>query len=123
MLKPSIRIAISSNPFNIATQIFVKEYPSITGTGTAIILRPMGRMGNVSNITQASAIIYDAIGNLVVPKTEFQKKETDNIFCLVWNGYNIHGRMVASGTYLAVLAYTDINGNTQTERKRIGVKR
>ena len=123
ILKPSIRIAISSNPFSIATPIVVKDYPSITGMGTAIILRPIGRMGNVSNITQASAIIYDAIGNLVVPKTEFQKKETDNIFCLVWNGYNIHGRMVASGTYLAVLAYTDINGNTQTERKRIGVKR
>jgi hypothetical protein len=123
MLKPSIRIAISSNPFNIATQIFVKEYPSITGTGTAIILRPMGRMGNVSNITQASAAIYDAIGNLVVPRKDFQKNETDNIFSLVWNGYNANGRMVGSGTYLAVLSYTDVNGQTTTEHKRIGVKR
>jgi hypothetical protein len=123
MLKPSLRIAISRNPFSEVTPIIISDYPSITGKGIAIVLRPIGRMGNVSNITEATVTIYDAVGNTVVPKTAFTPDLTDNIFYFIWNGRNSNGRAVGSGAYLAVLSYTDINGITTPGIKRIGVKR
>jgi hypothetical protein len=126
VLKPSMRIAISMNPFSEVTPVIIADFPSITSLnkkGTAIILRPIGRMGNVSNILEATATIYDGVGNTVVPKTPFTKNVTDNIFQFFWNGCNTKGRAVGSGPYLAVLVYTDINGNTTHAHKRIGVKR
>jgi len=126
MLKPSMRIAVSKNPFCETTPIVVADFPSITNmnkTGTVIILRPIGKMGNVSNIIEATATVYDGVGNTVVPKTPFAKNVTDNIFQFFWNGCNTKGRAVGSGAYLAVLTYTDLNGQTTRELKRIGVKR
>jgi len=126
MLKPSLRIAISTNPFNETTPVIIDKFPSVTQLnkkGVAIILRPIGNMGNVSNITEANATIFDAVGNPVMLKTAFNKSIIDNIFYLIWNGCNSNGRAVGTGPYLAVLSYTDINGKTTRELKRIGVKR
>ncbi|MBN2036518.1 MAG: hypothetical protein JW768_07220 [Chitinispirillaceae bacterium] len=121
-LRPSWTIAISKNPFSPDTSII-----NIAGVpnqrGIAITIRPIGRMGDISDITKATATLYDAVGNLVADKTDFIPVPSYNIRYFTWNGANKNNRNVSTGTYLAVLQITDKNGINSKELIKIGVKR
>jgi flagellar hook assembly protein FlgD len=69
-----------------------------------------------------TAMIYDALGNVIMKSVELKKAYNSQEYALVWNGMNEKGRNVGSGTYLMFITITDIDGKTYVEKRRIGVK-
>ncbi len=94
-------------------------------TGTVIlietpnVLAPLVSGGN----TYAKVVIYDAVGNIV--RSDLQPKAGTNsrIYGLVWNGKNMNGRDVASGTYLVDVYGKMVNGKSFNEKTKVGVTR
>jgi len=94
-------------------------------TGTIIlietpnVLTPAVSGGN----TYAKVVIYDAVGNIV--RSDLQPKTGTNsrIYGLVWDGKNMNGRDVASGTYLVDVYAKMVNGKTFNEKTKVGVTR
>jgi hypothetical protein len=121
LLKPSWQIAVSSNPFK--PENLILSIPGISGTGVAITIKPTGPLGDISNLTEATATVYDALGNTMVEKAPFVKNAGSNFLYFVWNGHNKNNRIVGTGTYLAVIRTRDLNGKVTNDRKLIGVKR
>lgn len=65
-----------------------------------------------------SISIYDAVGNLQ-NYSQFSSNEK-NTFS--WNLHNLVGRKVASGSYVAVMQFTGMDGSTKLFKSQIGVK-
>ncbi|MBN1130305.1 MAG: hypothetical protein JXA71_15035 [Chitinispirillaceae bacterium] len=121
VLKQDIQIILSSNPF-VINQQFDLANPRISGSGVAVIIKPLGAMGDLSNITEASITIYDVLGNIVLEKTKMSQNIPENVYAFNWNGQNRNNRMVGTGTYAAVI--TTVRTNKQyRDLVKIGVKR
>ncbi|HLV30015.1 MAG TPA: hypothetical protein VKY57_00460, partial [Chitinispirillaceae bacterium] len=65
--------------------------------------------------------IYDPLGNVVFDQTLNNVKEVK----VDWEGRNIQGRFVGSGTYLAIVEATDLKTGKKMKPSRhpIGIKR
>lgn len=69
-----------------------------------------------------TAMIYDALGNVIMKSVELKRAYNSQEYALIWNGMNEKGRIVGSGTYLMFITITDIDGKTYLEKRHIGVK-
>lgn len=71
------------------------------------------------------AVVYDAVGNVVVGRAELIRRTGSNELYFVWDGTNENGRLVGAGTYLALITVTDGGPDEQstTQRLKLGVVR
>jgi hypothetical protein len=68
-------------------------------------------------------IIFDALGNRIRKELPLQNGIAPNSCGTLWNGFNDHGRIVGSGTYLALVKLNEKSGLIITRKILIGVKR
>ncbi|MBD3320604.1 MAG: hypothetical protein GF350_05855 [Chitinivibrionales bacterium] len=76
-----------------------------------------------SPVTDASVSIYDAVGNCIVEDLNFVDDPGRSCLYAIWNGRNLNGRIVGSGTYIAFVTARDSNGQARTQRLKIGLRR
>lgn len=103
-------VKVGPNPFIANGQNYV-----------TIIVDPQTKM--IENIQPKGLIrIYDALGNIVCEK-DIEIKNGEIKY--KWDGRNMKGRFVGSGTYLAIVEATDVKSGQSMEASRhtIGVKR
>jgi len=102
-----IQIKAGPNPFNPAEE-------SIT-----ITAMPVGKFKSGIKLS-ATVIIFDNLGNRIVPETAMTFNSQTSKVIYNWNGYNQHGRKAGSGTYLAIVKVT-YNGVITSAKIPIGV--
>lgn len=94
-------------------------------TGTVILivtpnaLTPLVSGGNM----YAKMVIYDAVGNIVRSNLQPKIGTNSRIYGIVWDGKNMNGRNVASGTYLVDVYAKMVNGKSFNEKTKVGVTR
>ncbi|HMA64177.1 MAG: hypothetical protein ACM31E_10920, partial [Fibrobacterota bacterium] len=76
-----------------------------------------GATGNVSG----TVTIYDVVKNVIVDNEEMIPVSGRLYF--FWDGTNTHGRLVGTGTYMALFSMAGADGKKQVKSLRIGVKR
>jgi fibro-slime domain-containing protein len=97
----------------------------IQSRGAPLIQRTSGSGNDVS---YGDAIIYDAVGNLVVKNLKVYlayKNDIDTTYSygVYWNCHNQKGRWVGNGTYLMMVSTTNINNITKTTPVKVGFSR
>lgn len=98
------------NPFNPKKQM------------VTITVDPAVRTRELLDI-QATVRIYDHLGNKVHEDFQKNKNSKTSQLKLKWNGENLSGKRVGSGTYMAVIRAEDrIGHRVETARLFIGVK-
>jgi hypothetical protein len=81
---------------------------------------PEGITGVSGNIS-GTVTIYDVVKNIVVDNEEMIPVSGRLYF--FWDGTNTHGRLVGTGTYMALFSMSGADGKKQVKSLRIGVKR
>jgi len=76
-----------------------------------------GISGNISG----TVTVYDVVKNIVVDNKEMIPVGGRLYF--FWDGTNTHGRLVGTGTYMALFPMSGADGKKQVKSLRIGVKR
>lgn len=126
-IENNISIAVSNNPFIPGkTEIndpILKYYVGTNEkiTGTIIGITSIKLFQKRSDDSYGSAVIYDAVGNLI--KKNLPVKKTTNAgsnFYVLWDGRNDNNRFVGAGTYLLVLSGS-VEGNKYIKKIKIGV--
>ncbi|HEX3019049.1 MAG TPA: fibro-slime domain-containing protein [Chitinispirillaceae bacterium] len=105
------RYRVGPNPFDPG-----KELVTIT-------VDPAAKTRESVNI-QATVRIYDPMGNKIY--SDIQKSATSKSpeLKIKWNGENLNGREVSSGTYMIIIKAEDLNGSkVETKRLFVGVKK
>lgn len=132
MANGTISITISSNPVKLDKDLSSTLPPRILNTYKNVI------GGNAKGMIIAvhstvplkefngnwgTAVVYDAVGNLVVKDLEILKANDNSLteYGAFWDGKNRNGRTVGAGTYLLVISITDIKGVTRSLRSKIGI--
>jgi fibro-slime domain-containing protein len=94
-------------------------------TGTIILIETPNMLSPLasSGKTYAKVIIYDAVGNIVRSDLQFNAGIRSLIYGVVWDGKNMNGRNVASGTYLVDVYAKMTNGQQFNEKTKVGVSR
>lgn len=72
------------------------------------------------DIKEVSIMIYDAIGNKILPNTLFSNSREGFVFA--WNGRNKNGRKVGKGTYLGIVRIEEKEEKVSKEKILLGVK-
>jgi len=81
-----------------------------------------GGISDVMYVTDAKAMIYDAVGRVVFKSESGDIVTPDgNTFGFVWNGKNTAGKTVESGTYLMRMTAAMTNGEKFSCQRMIGV--
>jgi fibro-slime domain-containing protein len=89
-------------------------------SGMAVLVKSIKQL----EIAQCKVKIYDALGNVVASGIPVYGSATDNDFYFFWDGRNSHGRVVGSGTYLALITIKELADNTvNVQKEKIGVLR
>lgn len=93
---------------------------------TLVILTPdTSRIKSKVSVT-ASYSIFDAVGNIIC-KNDLKKfndnQDITKFNYFFWDGHNKKGRLVGTGTYIAVITVRDENGGATVKKLRIGLKR
>lgn len=125
------RLEVKPVPFNIKTIVapnpFSTDGINPDGSkGTNIIIRPVSKLPVTFRLI-GSITIYDALGNIVTELANPEYDGSDVVFN--WSGYNRYGRLVGSGTYLAVvkmekeISDSEEKGDKMTDRAKIRVVR
>jgi hypothetical protein len=70
-----------------------------------------------------SAVVYDAVGNMVKDNLPLIKGPTYKDYGAFWNGANHSGRETGGGTYLMVISIRDIEGTRYVRKAKIGIKK
>jgi hypothetical protein len=70
-----------------------------------------------------SAVVYDAVGNMVKDNLPLIKGPTYKDYGAFWDGANQSGRETGAGTYLMVISVKDIEGTRYVRKAKIGVKK
>lgn len=111
----------------VPTKVEVKAgpIPFVPGSKEVkIIVKPKAKMVE-SCSTYARVTIYDRAGNVVHSKVGDYKPEKASVE-IKWNGYNLKGKKVERGTYMAVVNYSLFlekgNGKELDERKTVNLK-
>ncbi|MBD3344098.1 MAG: hypothetical protein GF401_03445 [Chitinivibrionales bacterium] len=73
-------------------------------------------------LRNASATVYDALGNVIKTMTFINQPEISKMSA-EWDGSNRDGRAVGSGTYVAFITATDEDGQSSTQRLTLGLRR
>ena len=90
-------------------------------SGILVALHSKKPLQEINN-SFGTAMIYDALGNLIVKSLDLKRAYGSQEYALIWNGMSDKGRNVGAGTYLLFVKVKDIDGNTYRDKKRIGVK-
>jgi hypothetical protein len=111
----------SKTPDVIKTE-FVKAKLENKIRDNAMILAviPENNTGSTGNIS-GTVTIYDVVKNVVVDNMAMVPVNGRLYF--FWDGTNTHGRMVGTGTYMALFSMSGADGKKQVKSLRIGVKR
>jgi hypothetical protein len=134
MTNGTISVMISSNPVRLDRDLKSTLPPGILHTYENVIKgNTYGIIVAVhstvplkeSNGSYGTAVVYDAVGNLVVKSLQVVKANDNSLteYGAFWNGKNRNGRTVGAGTYLLVISVTDIKGVTRSLRSKIGISR
>ncbi|MBD3346156.1 MAG: hypothetical protein GF401_13950 [Chitinivibrionales bacterium] len=107
---------------NFYDNVIYSQSGSNSTSGTIIGIQSQGPLERQSDGSYGKAVVYDAVANMVRKNLRvYQETTTD--YGVFWDGLNANGRRVGGGAYLLVISTTDINGDTQTTRVKLGVKR
>ncbi len=101
----------SSDGYNISATLEDAGAPA--ENDMAVLLIPFGYVNNPDSIS-AEMSVFDAVGNLLLEQVplNYNKHESKQAWCAVWDTRNKYGRFVGQGTYLCIV----------TVRNGIGVK-
>jgi hypothetical protein len=138
-----ITIGVATNPSIVGvTDInpLVRKYYGIAETkGVVIGITSLKPLIKQSDGSFGSAVIYDAVGNLVmdkvpikiavlqnnptIPDTANGTKMTDSgiHYSIYWNWKNRHNRTVGTGTYLFILSAKTTDNKTLSKKMKVGV--
>jgi hypothetical protein len=125
-IENSITIAVSNNPFTPGeteiNSLVRKHYgvPDEQKIGTIIGITSIKPFQKLSDGSYGSAVIYDAVGNLIQKNLPVQKTKTGSYYYAHWDGRNKHNRVVGEGTYLLILT-SSTDGNRYINKTKIGV--
>lgn len=110
------------NPFDPLTA----TTPSIAGIGsrrgTALLVRPLGPIPGDIRL-EGTVSLYDCMGNLIVDRMKGTTADGNEYVAFVWDGTNLNGRYVGTGSYLAVVVIEDNKDHKETRKLKIGVRR
>lgn len=114
-----VQLKVNKLPFNISISSGPNPFHPSIGKGVYTIeIKFLGRSTGISDI-DGTVTIYDALGNKVVWIEPSDKQLSASSLYFLWNGTNKYGRMVGTGTYLAII---QIKGYG-TFNRLIGVKK
>ena len=88
---------------------------------TVVPLMPADTIGG-DTITYGKAMIYDAVGNVIINDLNVLESDVPRTYYVVWNGLNRNNRRVGAGGYYILFAYKQINGKKSTEGKKFLLK-
>jgi hypothetical protein len=96
----------------------------IQGTRVEVLLVRAIAQDVLSGKVRATISIFDAVGNVVIDKTQMEIDATNVRLYFIWDGKTRQKARVAPGTYLARVILEDlVRGRTQTFQENIGVKK
>lgn len=105
-----------------------------TATDQLVVLTSVKKLGIADSTggpdgrpSYGYAIIYDAVGNLIMPKQPLLKPPEgayydEDHYYILWNGLNRHKRRVANGTYLVRFYFHYFDGREGTDQVKLGIK-
>ena len=123
-----ISIGVSNNPFTPGkteiNPLVRKLYgvPDDQSFGTIVGITSIKSLQKQPDGSYGSAVIYDALGNLIRQNLLVQKTKIGSYYFARWDGRNKSNRAVGVGTYLLVLT-SSIDGNKFVEKTKIGVNK
>ena len=97
-------------------------------TGALIGITSTNPLVQRSNGSYGSAVVYDALGNIVAKGLRVDKAGSPAVsdhvsYGVYWDCRNRDGRLVGGGTYLIAISTTDVNNAVRVDRIKIGVSR
>jgi fibro-slime domain-containing protein len=120
------RVLLKVNTIPIVYDIKIGPNPihlSDPGSVAVIKIEPSFKLKQFVNY-YVDVSIFDAIGNVVYKKHLDSQNSSTMTISFTWDGHNKRGRVVGSGTYLAVVKVHDIlRYSTKIESIKIGVVR
>lgn len=132
----TVTIAISPNPYPLRDGVPIAEvigkarvlYENILkdqNNGALIAVRSTTRLKKLPGDADSygSAIIYDAVGNIVKSLVLRKGNDNDSVsYGMVWDGTNNKNRAVGGGMYLINIKITNTEDVSRTFNRKIGVK-
>jgi hypothetical protein len=128
----AISVRISSNPVRLDRDLSTTLPPKVLNTfknviggnakGMIIAVHSTVSLKQV-NGNFGTAVVYDAVGNLVVKDLQLIKANDNSLteYGIYWNGKNRNNRTVGAGTYLMVISITDTKEKSRSIRSKIGI--
>ncbi|MFW6244856.1 MAG: hypothetical protein ACOC36_03120, partial [Fibrobacterota bacterium] len=112
-----VPLVIKSTP--VTWKVVTGPNPFTRNKQVKIRIVPLG-MTRIAFSPEVSIVIYDNLGNVVVPRTEFSM--VDGVPQFEWNGTNRKGRYVGTGVYLGMIVVEE--EETVTRKKvKLAVRR
>lgn len=123
-------VKVAPNPCDPLTELPLRLNGMRISRGTAIRIDPLTHIGAGASLT-GSVSIQDVMGNIVA-RCEGEDDHQSNIQILsdpassrlymLWNGRNMNGRIVGTGTYVAMVKATDSEGKSSRRTVKIAVR-
>jgi hypothetical protein len=125
-------VVISSNPVRLDRDLsstlpprILNNYKNVIGGNTKGMIIAVNSTVPLKQLNgnYGTAVVYDAVGNLVVKGLQLLKANDNSLmeYGICWNGKNRNNRNVGAGTYLIVISFTDIKEVTRSLRSKIGI--
>lgn len=119
----SLIVRVANNPYTPGTKL-PPSISSLTGKNEGVVIRvDPDRRVRKDLLLRGRVSIYDVVKNSVIENHDMVFDPTSQRLYLAWDGRNRNGRLVGTGTYLAVLEITDGSEFKERHSVRIGVKR
>ncbi|HEX2957587.1 MAG TPA: Calx-beta domain-containing protein [Chitinispirillaceae bacterium] len=100
------------------------KYQNIVASTNGILVSVFSnrKLKQVSDKSYGKAIIYDAVGNLVIQLDLKATWEDTTMYGFVWDGTNRYHRLVGTGTYLMKINLTNSAGNKRVLSEKLGFR-
>ncbi len=121
----SLRAKAVNNPFNPAKASvpeFIRRLGVSETKGMVVVAEPEKVLRSHIRL-KGTASVYDVVKNPIVQNIPMAYDDATKKLYFVWNGRNSSGRLVATGTYQAVLKIRDNQDFKEIKTVRIGVRR
>ncbi|MFP4162441.1 MAG: vWA domain-containing protein [Chitinispirillaceae bacterium] len=110
------------NPRNAPVPQFIRNLGVSETRGLVVVVEPEKVLRSHIRL-EGTASVYDVVKNPIVRNVPLAYDDDTKKLYFVWNGRNSSGRLVATGTYQAVLKINDNQDLKEIKTVRIGVKR
>jgi hypothetical protein len=97
--------------------------PSAEEFGPMVIVRPRGTSIRQIGTLTGTISVFDVVKNVIVDKSPMVFDQATKQLLYVWNGRNRNNKLVANGTYSAIIEISDGEGFHEVTSTRLGVKR